>query len=174
MDWLKDHKIWLGVIVLFILVIVAANAVGGGKKTTNTQINQQSASEAKPKQQKPQPVFNIPSLIGKNIDQIRETLGAPADGSRSDPTAEQSQFGLDEWDNTFKKEGIELLVTFNPATRVVIDFFVSTDDPSGATEDKDRLIEISGLSENADNYRVEFVRTIKDPNSFTGIKAIPK
>ncbi|MBI2420522.1 MAG: hypothetical protein HYV38_00345, partial [Candidatus Levybacteria bacterium] len=84
------------------------------------------------------------------------------------------QPSVDVWDNTFKKDGKELLVTYKPSTREVIDFFVSTDDPSGATKDTKKLLEISGLSENSPSYIIEFVKVINDPNSYTGIKATPK
>lgn len=74
-------------------------------------------------------VFDIPSLLGKNVDQIKATLGSPLDDN--EPTAQQLEFGAEEWQKEFKKSGYTLLVTYNPRTRVVLDFFMPTKDPSG-------------------------------------------
>ncbi|MBI2008807.1 hypothetical protein HYS84_00160 [Candidatus Saccharibacteria bacterium] len=172
MEWIKAHKVWSGVIALVVFIIIVGAATGEKKEDKNTQTNQQPTTQSQPAEQKPKPAFDIPGLMGKNIDQTREILGAPADGSLTEPTAAQPS--VDVWDNTFKKDGKELLVTYKPSTREVIDFFVSTDDPSGATKDTKKLLEISGLSENSPSYTIEFVKVINDPNSYTGIKATPK
>jgi len=118
-------------------------------------------------------IFDIPGLLGRNIDGVRAVLGNPSDTDK-EPTAQQLSLGVEEWSNVFKKGGRELLVTFNPRTRRVIDYFVSTADPSGVTKDTSELMVVANVINNAAQYEVEPVKTIKDPKLFTGIKIIPK
>ena len=111
--------------------------------------------------------FNIPSLLGKNIDEVRLVLGIPLDKDLAEPTAEQLKLGVDEWDNSFKKDDRELLVTFNPSTRKIVDFFLSGDN-------KVELIEEGNLKEDDSSYTIEQVKQLKNPSAITGIKVIPK
>lgn len=115
-------------------------------------------------------VFDVPSLIGKDLDGIVAMLGTP---KGQDPTEQQIQLGVTEWDKTFVKDGKELLVTYTTSNRKVVDFFISTDDPSGSTTDTEHLLQMGNLQENDPKYKVEFVKAIKNPSSFTGIKVIP-
>mgnify|MGYP001591345051 FL=1 len=111
--------------------------------------------------------FDMPSLLGKNIDEVRLVLGAPLNKDLTEPTAEQLKLGVEEWDNSYKKDGQELLVTFNPSTRKIVDFFLSGDN-------KAKLIEAGNLKENDSNYTIEQVKQLKNPSAITGIKIIPK
>lgn len=119
------------------------------------------------------PLFDVPALVGKNIDQTRTALGKPADSS-PEPTKQQVAMGVNEWDNSFGPADKPLLVTFNPSSRKVIDFFLGTDDPSGKTKDKSRLLQLANVKEGVTNYIVEYIASISDPASFTGIKIIPR
>lgn len=118
-------------------------------------------------------VFDVPSLVGKNIDEIRQVLGAPADKELTEPTQQQLSLGMKEWDNTFEKDGKALLVTYDAKSRKVVDFFISTDDPSGKTKDKKHLLEMGNVKDGNPEYRIEFVKTLIDPNYYTGVKIIP-
>ena len=111
--------------------------------------------------------FDIPSLLGKNIDEIRLVLGTPLDKDLTEPTAEQLKLGAGEWDNSYKKGDQELLVTFNPTTRKIVDFFLSGDN-------KAKLIEAGNLKENDTSYTIEQVKQLKNPTAITGIKITPK
>jgi hypothetical protein len=110
-------------------------------------------------------VFDIASLVGKPVDEIREILGKPQD-KEPEPTELQLQIGFDEWSNVFTKDGQELLVTFNPRTRQVIDFFL-------AGENKIILIQQGNLVEATLAYTIEPVNAIRNPSEITGIKIIP-
>jgi hypothetical protein len=91
--------------------------------------------------------FNIPELIGKDIDQVRSILG-PSDYPEGDEPDEetlkqwrlQRSLGLeadqDEWCNEFTRndQGL-LLVTFNSQTREVKDVFLCGDDAAGMNPD---------------------------------------
>lgn len=111
--------------------------------------------------------FDIPSLLGKNIDEVRLVLGTPLDKDLTEPTAEQLKLGADEWDNSYKKDDQELLVTFNPSTRIIVDFFLSGDN-------KAKLIEAGNLKENDTSYTIEQVKQLNNPSAITGIKIAPK
>jgi len=114
-------------------------------------------------------VFDVPSLVGKNIDEARSILGEPTDNDK-EPTALQSQMGVDEWQNTFEKEGRMLLVTYNPSTRKITDFFLEKSD----TDTKDKLLEVGNLIEQDSRYKVELVKAIRNPSEFTGVKILPE
>lgn len=119
---------------------------------------------------KPLPNFDIPALLDKNIDQITKSLG----GSKNDtePTKLQLSMMSDNptWDKSFENGGVTLLVTYNPKTRVVTDFFI----PSFGDQNKNKLLVAGNIQENSTTYEVEFVKAIIDPNKLTGIKVIPK
>ena len=119
-------------------------------------------------------IFDLESLYRKNIDEIRTVLGEPTDGDFIEPTKQQIEFGAsDEWNNTFNKGEYELLITFNVANRNIIDFFISTGNPSGKTKNTKKLEQILGI-QNSTNYTVESVKSFKSPSYYTGIKVIPK
>lgn len=173
----KNTQIIIGVIVFVVVVIVSVSILGaiagGNKSAGNTQTSTPVTTEQQVvtpvKSTTPKYVFDVPSLFGKNIDEIRLVLGDPEDKTMTEPTAEQISLGGSEWDNTFKKDGKELLVTFNASTRAIIDFFVSTDDPSGATTDVQHLLDIGNLKDNASNYTIKEIKAVRDPSVITGI-----
>jgi hypothetical protein len=111
------------------------------------------------------PAFDVPSLIGKSIDEVRGVLGKP-DDREPEPTKLQLQIGVDEWINSYEKDGQELMVTFNPRNRVVIDFFLEGDS-------KAVLMQIANLREGDSAYRVEVIQAINAPGQITGIKVVP-
>lgn len=121
-------------------------------------------------------IFDISSLVGKDIDEIRNQLGKPTDGNQMEPTKQQQKIGLDMWYNSFKVTGNdrELLVTFNPKTRKVIDFFLPTGEKDMLGTNKDILLQEGNLSKDASNYSIEFVKSLQTPSSFTGVKVTPR
>jgi hypothetical protein len=108
-------------------------------------------------------------VSGKNVDEIKSILGTPS--SYTEPTDSQKQF-VNEWDKLWQKDGYELLVTYNVTSRRIIDYFVPTNDQSGATKDLRKLEAVVG-AKNLVNFRVLPVKTIKDPTKYTGIQVIP-
>ena len=118
-------------------------------------------------------IFDVPSLVGKDIDEIRKKLGTPID-KEIDPSTIQKKMKVDFWDNTFNKNSQSLQVTFSPLNRKVTDFFIGTKDPSGLTSDYSDLLSVGNLKKESSNYIVVPVSTIKDKTKFTGIKIIVK
>jgi hypothetical protein len=109
--------------------------------------------------------FDVPSLIGKSIDELRRILGTPIDND-AEPTDLQLRMGVDEWNNAFAKDGEELLVTFDPRTRRVRDLFLGG-------SDRTVLMQQCNVVEGATGYRVESVRALRNPAEITGIKIAP-
>ncbi len=117
--------------------------------------------------------FDLPVLIGKNADGVATAL-KDYQKKTLQPTQEQIKLGVKDWDMEFEKDGKDLLVSYVIATKAVNNFFISTDDPSGATKDKKHLLELGNLSENDPRYKVEFVKALKDSTRFTGVKVTPR
>ena len=112
-------------------------------------------------------IFNVPNLIGKNIDELRKTFGAPIDGV-VDP-----ERGSNTCNNTFEKNQRFILASFNPQSRKVIYFFFATNDPGGVTADYSDLLISCNVTKGNPNYSIEPVPLITDNRKYTGIKIIP-
>jgi hypothetical protein len=111
-------------------------------------------------------VFDIPRLIGKNIDEVQQVLGPV--GKDSIPPRGSIAEGL------YAKDNQMLLITFNRHSRKVIDFFVGTDDPSGLTEDYSDLLKICHARKGSSKYSIIPVRATNDKTKFTGIIIVGK
>jgi len=111
-------------------------------------------------------VFDVPSLIGKSIDEVRQVLGSPQD-TEIEPSQQQLNLGVTEWYNGFTSDGQDLMVTYNPRTRKVIDLFL-------AGSDRDTLMQLGNLGADSPAYRVESVKALREPSQITGLKIIPK
>jgi hypothetical protein len=146
---------------------IALLASGCGITTTQQPATNQQA-------QVRTPAFDVPTLIGKNIDEIRTVLGTPQQDT--EPTTQQLSAGVKEWEKQYTKDGKGLLVTYNVATKQVVDFFITTDqtDSEGLTKDKQALLDIGNLKEGDATYIIEFVKALKNQSAYTGVKATPK
>lgn len=151
---------WWTIILLIILVIIVIDQFGNNSKTrTPSQ-----------KEEKYLTVFDFEALYGKNVDEIKTILGTPS--SDTEPTDSQKQI-VKEWEKLWQKDGYELLVTYNVASRRIVDYFVPTNDQSGATKDLRKLEAVVGAKKLI-NFRVLPVKTIEDPTKYTGVRVIPK
>ncbi len=157
-NWFLRHKIVSGVLLLFVIIVVAAACSGPSELTEQTQT---------------QAVFDVPSLMGKNLDEVIAIMGKP-NKFDTEPTVEQLS-GAKEWDKTYEKEGYELLVTYDVKTRNIVDYFISAkSDSEMSKKDMEKLLEVINAKQNDPQYLVEFVKTLKDPSIFTGVKIVPK
>jgi hypothetical protein len=73
-----------------------------------------------------EPVFNVPVLLTKNIDQIVNLLGKPVLDDM-EPSAEDIIRGSTEWERSFKRDTTTLFVTYDTRTRQVLHVYISTD-----------------------------------------------
>jgi hypothetical protein len=112
-------------------------------------------------------VFDVPSLLHKNIDEITKILGVPKDNSEL--TQEQMRLGNDEWSKEYEKDGFTLTVTYHVKNRNVIDFFVGANDEIYKNKDKEKMFSLTNTTDSDSRYITSFVSEIKNPSSFTGI-----
>lgn len=170
-------KWWFWVILIFVVLpVVFIGIVGsiGSSLPKDTTQPTQTVTEAPTATEQPlQYTFDVPSLMGKTIDEIKIVL-QPYMTKSLEPTDAQIKAGVKDWDVGFTKDGKELLVNYDIASKKVNNFFISTDDKSGKTKDKSHLLELGNLKENDSRYTIEFVKVFIDPNSFTGVKITPQ
>lgn len=160
MSWVNSHKILSVFIGVIGFLIIFSILTPSSPKTSVVTENKVSVSEQKV-------VFDVPSLFNKNIDQVIQVLGTPE--SYPEPTQEQIKLGTKTWEKTFKKDGFELLVTYEIQSKKVTDFFVSANDEIYENRDKTKLLQLTNTKENISGYSVEFVKAMKDATRFTGI-----
>lgn len=116
-------------------------------------INQKSAA--------PNTVFtyDIPALIGKNIDQADKELPM-AISNTPEPPNNQSEPGGTKWHRIYMKDKHFLIIDFNAITREVISFVLDGDN-------KEKLLKIGNLKEHDAKYKVE---QLNDEIGMLGIK----
>lgn len=167
---------WNKIVKIVITVIVAIpifGYIGKSPETTKTPpvINNVVQTTPSTTQVIQNYTFDIPSLVGKNVDEVITAL-QPYKLKTLEPTDQQIKLGIKDWDIEFEKDKQSLGVNYNIATRKINDFFIGSDDPSGATKDKRHLLELGNLKEDDVRYKVEYVKAFKDPTVFTGVKII--
>lgn len=113
--------------------------------------------------------FNVPTLVAGGLSDIESQLGQPLEEQPATFSAD-----VKTWRKTYLADKHEIVVTYDVKTNEPVSFFIATDDPSGRTNDKNRLLMLGELTENNPQYDVVFVKTAEDPNYFTGVKVIPK
>jgi len=114
--------------------------------------------------------FDVPSLVGLNIDQVKAALGPPDDDTEHvwpDPDDDEDS---KEWSKPGDKM---LIVTFHERTRQVNEFFVSTDSSAGYTSDRQHLLDMGNLRYGDSRYDLEFTPAGGHPGAYTGVKAFP-
>ena len=169
----------------FAAVLLCASVLAGGPSLPSLALGEPSKAHVTKAHVTKAPVtkrpstrtFDVQAISGKNIDQIRLILGTPLDTDPGiEPTALQRELGIDEWDNSYERGDISLLITFNVTTRRIVDFFLSP--ASGGaiitTADKERILDAGNLKLGDRRYTVEFVPVHTDEHRFTGVKAIPR
>jgi hypothetical protein len=159
-----------GVLLILILVWVIGSIVMNSATSTTTPSATNGTTAPAPLSS-----FNIPSLIGKNIDEVEAVIGGAV--NTWEPTAEQVSLStpvVPLATKNFRKGKTELSIDYDAKTRKVSTLFIATDDPSGATVDKQRLLFMGLVHEGAMTYTIEFVPSLKDPSSFTGVIVTPQ
>lgn len=151
-------KVWIISVISFVVIIILISiGLGSGQESQQTTNRQPTAQPTV----KTSYVFDVPNLLTLNIDQVRESIGQPVDKD-IEPSSQQLNSSSGEWDNTFRKDSEELLVTFNVKTRKLIDLFISGDN-------KASLLEKTGLNEGDARYTLKFVQALSDPKLITGV-----
>lgn len=117
-------------------------------------------------------VVDVPALVGRNIDQLRRTLGAPKETREQaiglDPTATQMKATRgQDWINTFERNGTTLVVTFDASSRKVRDIVLL-----GA--DEDNLLRDANLSLTSPDYLVLPVMSPGNSTELIGMRVVAR
>ena len=96
----------------------------------------------------PQVTFDIPSLIGKNIDQVRKVLGK-SDDTSPDP----SRPSVEAYTNHYHKNGQHLLIDFDPHTRKITRLSIHSDISYDKLEDVMKIGNLDSIE--TMNYIIE-------------------
>jgi hypothetical protein len=115
-------------------------------------------------------IFDVPSLIGLNISQVKAKLGAPSEFD--DPAKMPATAIITELNMSWEKQGRNLLATYQPSNGRVVDFFIATNDATGATPDVTDIYPIGNLSEGDSRYSLKPVQA-GNSGKFTGIIITP-
>ena len=103
-------------------------------------------------------VFDIPALVDKPIDEVQAKLGAPY--SKNATIHLMPEFTTTSHKMIWKRGNVKLTAHFDKQTGKVNAFHLTTDDPSGETEDKTRILALGNLQDGdmgVLRYSVEFV-----------------
>jgi hypothetical protein len=114
--------------------------------------------------------FDIPSFVkSKTIEDVKKVLGTPTHDT--EPTGLQVNAGVDEWEKTYAaKSGQQLLVTYHPKTRAIVDYFLPLNTTSTTV-----LLKLGNLNPEANEYRLEPVQALSLPlGNYTGMKVTPR
>ncbi|UOQ52462.1 hypothetical protein [Hymenobacter cellulosivorans] len=151
----------------FVLLLSGVAACTGSQNASeNSAPRTEQGTAANPSQ------LDMPSLVGKNIDQVRRALGKPQESKDEaigmEPNAEQmkSTKGAD-WINTFEKNGSTIVVTFNAKSRKVLDMVL-------IGSDEDELMRRGNLVMTAPEYIVLPVPDPKRPQAISGVRMVSR
>ena len=111
---------------------------------------------------KPKTYFNIPLLIGKNIDETRKILNLK---TQKDP----SDTSITHWDDYYEVEGRILMINYNPKTRKIGE--ISLIYPKGYSS-KNEILKAGNLQENTQSYTCEVSTDIWALSPFTSYNGI--
>lgn len=117
--------------------------------------------------------FDVPSLIGKDLDAVIKQLGEPQ--YNWEPTSKDLQDGAKTWDKQWrnKESSIFLLAEYRIADRQILNFFVFTKESAHGTNNRESLLQAANVKEQSSSYRVEFVSGKDEPQLFTGVLVVP-
>lgn len=154
-------KPWFWIFTLALLWL-SFMAIPNGKAPSTTPEHAQTTAS-----------FDVKSLIGDDIKEVRAKLGTPQEDT--DPAQRHLDAGIKQWEKRYFKDGKGLLVTYDIKTGRVIDFFVTTNvvDSKGLTKDKEHLLKVAGVDSGDPFYQIVFVQALRDPKSYTGVKITP-
>lgn len=115
----------------------------------------------------PQAVFDIPPLVGKSIDEVREVLGKPQQEPMDRIDSLSTYFY-----NSYKKNSFLLNIRFNPKNRKIYHFhIISNDDDFDKLED---ILKIGNLDSTSTAYSIETDQSFNYFNNYTNVTIYPK
>jgi hypothetical protein len=110
----------IAIILIVIGSIVSSSIDEARQKVEESNIEQTTS------QQEIQKVFDVPSLIGKNLSELETILGVP-NYNDAPPATYVKMSDIRTWEKTWNKDGYSLMVTYNIDTNKVIELFLGSD-----------------------------------------------
>lgn len=111
------------------------------------------------------PVFDVPSLLGKNIDQVTTALGPPTSEVK-DGAAPQ---------RTWTKDGVTLTATWKPSSKRVTEWsLLAREDKDALSEEQKAKLLVAGqLPESDARYSVDWIEAKERPLFYVGARISP-
>lgn len=134
--------------------ITAGPAPGPTTAPTDTTSTEQTAPSR-------EAVFDVPALLGKNIDEITRLLGKPGEPDASNLT-------VDELERRYSRKGYRLIINYDQKTRQVAGFFLSAPGLSGETKDCGSILKAGNLNPASTAYAIDTLRSERK-GYFTGV-----
>ena len=115
--------------------------------------------------------FDVPALIGMNADQIAKPLTGQTIRPDHDRTPRDLPTGTTEAIYTYWRDTTALMVSYNPTTLKVNNFFLKT--KHGLTSDYTSLLKLANDSPYDKRLSVEPMASVNNPQLYTGVKLVP-
>lgn len=115
--------------------------------------------------------FDVPALIGMNADQIAKPLTGQAIRPDHDLTPRDLPTGATEAIYTYWHDTTALVVSYNPTTLKVNNFFLKT--RHGLTSDYTSLLKLANVSQYDKRLSIEPMASVANPQLYTGVKLVP-
>lgn len=189
--FIQKHPKWaLGIFVAFIAIgqMDSSNHTSTPSEETKiVQVDQNTVDielpeekplevETNPKEtEKPavEVVFDVPSLFGLNIDEVRNKL--VDDAKKAELQADEakySQFETEE--DLYESDGFALIVNFRKEDRMVTSFFISKVDEAFSEAEMSHVLQSFGLAGNVTEYTTKPQEALAFPGEFAGIRVETK
>ncbi|NTW15334.1 MAG: hypothetical protein HGA38_03115 [Candidatus Moranbacteria bacterium] len=149
-------------------------SVSVGQATDHAQDGGNGEKEAVVQQETtvPQFSFDIPGLIGKDIDEVRAMLGTPS--SFHEPTKKEISM-FPEQVLMYEKDGNSLLVHYDYKTRTVAHLdFGGAGITEGESTNESTLLTLGNLKRDDPEYSLNFVKDPKDSSRAFSVQVIKK
>lgn len=104
-------------------------------------------------------VFDVPSLVGKDIVGLTEELGTP--NKNTEPTGTYKELSdVRTWEKIWEKDGYSLMATYDIDTKKVIDLFLGSDSDASLIifRNTNNILKVGNLVTDSPDYSIEFVK----------------
>lgn len=93
-------------------------------------------------------IFDVPALLGKNIDQIEDALGKPSEPDTPNLT-------IHELERRYYKKGYTLEIIYDTISRAITGFLIPATEHSGGTKSCRKLLIAGNLKRDDPRYTVD-------------------
>ena len=115
--------------------------------------------------------FDVPALLGMNANQIAKPLTGQTIRPDHDRTPRDLPTGATEAIYTYWHDTTALVVSYNPATLKVSNFFLKT--KHGLISDYSTLLKLANVSQYDKRMSIEPMASVDNPRLYTGVKLVP-